>query len=98
QHSLHPPAILHHEAPGRPGGFLRQYPQQPPLPQAQEQYRVTVVVDAYFPSPVAKQWERVPEGRVRALCLSKEYSLRDGRLRERALIRPPATFSHAARG
>src|SRR5216117_2456234 len=27
------------------------------------------------PSPVAKQWERLPEGRVRALCLSKERSL-----------------------
>jgi hypothetical protein len=54
-----------------------------------EQYSVQT---PNIPPLLSEGWERVPEGRVRALL---------GRFRlcnQRALIRPSATFSHAARG
>jgi hypothetical protein len=43
------------------------------------------------PSPVAKQWERVPEGRVRALGFSKEYSLRSAYISRKS---PHPAFGH----
>ena len=50
------------------------------------------------PSPVAKQWERVAEGRVRALRLQSVCFLKSFLPGERALIRPSGTFPHATRG
>ena len=41
-----------------------------------------VIQSQLSPSPVAKQWERVPEGRVRALCSNRSH------FAGRALIRP----------
>ena len=40
QHPVDPAAVAHHEAPGRRGRLLRQYPRQPALPQTQESRRV----------------------------------------------------------
>jgi len=43
------------------------------------------------PSPVAKQWERVAEGRVRALCFSKECSSRSENTARKS---PHPRFAH----
>jgi hypothetical protein len=51
-------------------------------------------------SPLPSEgWERVPKGRVRALVGRYKVVMLKGNVsKQRALIRPSATFSHASRG